>query len=73
MSKVTYFKQTQVSIIANNNNIHTGENTNYSRNTTKLKVHLVVPWPVRDGFGNKGPLPTARGFSSLSSSLGFHQ
>ena len=73
MTIVTYFKQIQVSIISNNNNIHTGENTNYSRNTTKLKVHLVVPWLVRDGFGNEGPLPTARGSSSLSSSLGFHQ
>ena len=50
MAIATYFKQIQVSIITNNNNIHTGENTNYSRNTTKLKVHLVVPWLVRDGF-----------------------
>ena len=73
MAIATYFKQIQVSIITNNNNIHTGENTNYSRNTTKLKVHLVVSWLVRDGFGNEGPLPAALGSSSLSSSLGFHQ
>ena len=46
---------------------------NHFRNTTKLKVHLVVPLLVRDGFGNEGLLPTARGSSSLSSSLGFHQ
>ena len=46
---------------------------NHFRNTTKLKVHLVVPWLVRDGFGNEGPLPTARGSSSLSSSSGCHQ
>ena len=72
MTIVTYFKQIQVSIITNNNNIYTDENTNF-RNTTKLKVHLVVPWLVRDGFGNEGPLPTARGFSSFSSSFGFHQ
>ena len=73
MAIATYFKQIQVSIITNNNNIHTGQNTNYSRNITKLKVHLVVPWLVRDSFGNEGPLPTARGSSSFSSSLGFHQ
>ena len=46
---------------------------NHFRNTIKIRVHLVVPWLVRDGFGNEGPLPAARGFSSLSSSSGFHQ
>ena len=73
MAIATYSKQIQVSIITNNNNINKDKIQIIPEILLKLKVHLVVPWLVRDGFGNEGPLPTARGSSSLSSSLGCHQ